>query len=858
MLRLLKSISLRQLSTNWGRAVLVVLGTATGVSLISAIAIINGSVVKNFTRTIDAIAGPADLEVVLGLGEIGFGEEAVEVIRDLDGVDAAIPLVRGTLALNAGDSLAIQLFGVDLVEEEDLGRYHVKAQTDRRKILASFGALDAVFVPDTFAREHSLELGDRFDVVTPNGVQSLVARGLIEATGLASAFGGRLLVMDLPAAQLLLNKREKIDQIDVVVREGESVDSIRERISSALPESLTVRRPEQRGVEYEKIVSSFQIMLTGLSTLCLIAGIFIIFNTTMTGTAQRSEVLGRLRVIGAESGTVLRLLVSESLLLGAIGSVLGVAAGIGLAALLHPMVTDSMGVIYQLRFPLTSLDVSWVSQTAIAGCGVAAVLFASWFAAWRSSRLDPLNVVKGEYTSAVEVVTPSRFLVAWFAMVAISVVCLVAEWRWKSAMFGNLGATLWNASVIVVAVPFVYALRGPLTRLLEYLFGGEGRMAAESMVRTPVRTGITVAAIALVVTVAIFLSSMSLSFRNSMNSYIGRFLAADLTVSATSTEGGWLETPLSRSVVQQIADVRGVESVEALHVLPGQPFRGLRISVAGLTSGFFEPDRYPRGWYREGTAEAAKQLVPVGKSVNVSTALADRTGLKSGDSISLDTPSGILSIPILGVVPDYASDQGTVIMSLDMLERWWGTRSVNRIFVTARSGASLDDVRAAISERLGDTHRLKVLSLREVLDYHDRMIGRAFAFTQAIQLLIVIVTVAGIFDLLVSAIIERRRELSLWRLIGADNRSVRKSVIVESATIGTLGSLLGIPVGLITAWIWISLNFRYLLGYHLERHFAYAHAAWYVFLVIIATIITGYVAADRAIKQPVIENLQKE
>ena len=99
-----------------------------------------------------------------------------------------------------------------------------------------------------------------------------------------------------------------------------------------------------------------------------------------------------------------------------------------------------------------------------------------------------------------------------------------------------------------------------------------------------------------------------------------------------------------------------------------------------------------------------------------------------------------------------------------------------------------------------------------------------------------LITVAGIFDLLLTAIAERRRELALWRVIGAEDRVVRRSVVIESATIGLLGSILGLAVGIVTAAIWIYLNFPYLLGFQLEYHFPWWSVAWYLVLVIAMTV----------------------
>ena len=212
----------------------------------------------------------------------------------------------------------------------------------------------------------------------------------------------------------------------------------------------------------------------------------------------------------------------------------------------------------------------------------------------------------------------------------------------------------------------------------------------------------------------------------------------------------------------------------------------------------------------------------------------------------------------MGVVRDYASDRGTVIFNRRILTERWGERSVNRFNVFLQAGVSASVVRDAIRARLGQRYRLKILLPHEVLEYHAAAIDRAFAFTDAMQLLVIIVTVAGIFDLLLASIWERRRELAVWRVIGADERAVRRTVVIESAAIGGLGALLGVAVGLITAWIWIGINFPYLLGYELEYHLAFGATAWYVVLAMLMTVLAGYGAARQATGQSVLQGIQTQ
>src|SRR5437763_1468645 len=113
-------------------------------------------------------------------------------------------------------------------------------------------------------RRHRLATGAGIRLSTPQGVSELIVRGLLETEGLAAAVGGQLAVMDLPAAQLLLGKEDRVDQVDVVLRDGADVNAVRRRLEDALPHVLTVAPPAQRAAQYDAVLASFQSMLSGI------------------------------------------------------------------------------------------------------------------------------------------------------------------------------------------------------------------------------------------------------------------------------------------------------------------------------------------------------------------------------------------------------------------------------------------------------------------------------------------------------------------------------------------------------------------------------------------------------------------
>jgi len=254
--RLLRLISYPHLRASWGRTALVVGGIATGVSLIVAINVINASVLASVAQTFALIAGPADLEVALGGGEIGFPESALATVRADSDVRTAVPLVRGTVSLADAPEETVQLFGAELTAEEDLKRYLV-AVTDRRAASAALTDPHAILVTSSFAQRHRLHVGGTLALSTPRGVREFTVRGLLEPQGLAAAFGGQLAVMDLAAAQDYLAKDGKIDQIDVVLRDGvATVDQLPFFFHSSIRENLLFAAPQASMEDLDKAMAA--------------------------------------------------------------------------------------------------------------------------------------------------------------------------------------------------------------------------------------------------------------------------------------------------------------------------------------------------------------------------------------------------------------------------------------------------------------------------------------------------------------------------------------------------------------------------------------------------------------------------
>ena len=856
MLALLRTVSARDYWAAPGRLALMLGGIASGVALIAALGIINESVVANFRTMLERAAGKATLQVTLGTGEVGFDESLVQTIGADPGVAQAFGFTRGTLVAADQSGEVLELFGIDLGTDA-VDSYDVRVVEREGDEVEMLNDPSSVLLTEGYASRRRVSLGDRVPFATPGGVRRLHVRGLLRPEGIATVFGGNLAVMDLPAAQRLLGKDRRVDQVDVILRPGTDAAAVRDRLSAVLPSSLSVGRPALRGERFERVVGSFQAMIDGLSLLGLLAGVFIVYNTSATAITQRARDLAILIALGAERRTIFALVMIESALVGLIASTIGIVAGRGLAHLLLDLVAQSMGVIYQMRFSIESLVLTSQQALWYTVLGTSGAVAAGLVPAYKASRLDPLDLMRPDFRERLAITSPNRLLVAvWLVLIALAAVAIYVENTTHSIAWGNIANTVWSLSAVVISIPLMSWTTQLLRRVLPSAFGFDGRVAVESLMRSPGRTGVTTAVIALSLALAIAISSVALSFRESERSWF--ILTGDLVVSAIATEGGWLETPLSADFEEALRGIPGVARVETYRVLPGQEYQGTRITAVAVSPGFIDSEPFRRQVVGGDPREAVRAITQR-EGVAISDNLADRFGLAPGDTISLPTPRGVETFMVRAVVAaDYSGDQGAIILHRDEVARLWHDTQVSHFNLFLKPGADIEETRSRIVRELGGSHLVKVLTIPQTLAYHQGMVDRAFAFTYAIQLLVVAVTLAGIFDLLTTQILERRRELGILRALGSDDSRIARSIRLEALVIGVAGAVLGCLLGVGTSLLWVRVHFRILIGYVLEHHYALVTAAWCLVLAAGVAMLAGQLAARRALRLPALDALRYE
>lgn len=832
----------RFLRGHYARLVLTVLALACGVAQVAADDLAGRETLRAFVKIIDTVAGRAALQVSAGEGAL-FPEDVVKTISAVPGVELTVPVVSGTAFMADGSGELLTVQGMDIANKEAVAVYELRDEErgldDPKLFLA-----DAIVIPHAFADRRGLKLGDGLTIDTPRGQQHVTVRGLLDPHGLARVYGGNLLLMDLGNAQDMFGRAGFINRADVVVGRDGDVQHVADAITAVLPPGLHVERPSQRKADLQAVMRAFQILLWALGLLGLVGSFLIAFNSLATLFEGRAWQLGVLRAVGVRPRVMWQELLKESALLGAAGVVVGIPLGIALGRVLLPMITTAAALNSKVATPDAQLAVHTTSLVLAAGLGFSAALLAAALPAWRATRMGMAQTMRGRGVEQQGIGTGASWVIRGAVGATIGVAVLMQSVT-RVPSWGLLATGFIAVGTALAARPLLDLIRRPLLAGFRLFAGPTGEFAIKNITQNPRRAGLTVAMLGVGLGCVFWLWMVAHSFQASVVDAVSGAMRADLVVSSSHIESGFLEAPVADDLVGELARIPGVATVVGERGAEWQ-YGGGPITIDAYDPAYFVSPEFGQ-WPLAGRGSPDLwQAVARGDAAVVSSNFALNLHVKVGDTITLDSPSGPLALQVVGVVTHFASPRGTIEMSRDVYKRLWHDAKITRAFVRTQPNVERATVRAAIARQFGRTYNLRILSAAEIVEYFASQVRRGFAGVYILAVMVLSVVLVGMADTLAAGVIERTREIGAVRVVGVRRRYVRRMVLMEGVVLGSVGLVLAIASGLALGTLWVDATFPALLGWVLEPHVPYEQAGVVTLLTLGVCVMAALVPARRA------------
>jgi putative ABC transport system permease protein len=847
---LLKLISWPYVRQHLPRWLLTIAGIVLGVAVFVGIHTANQSVVYAFHQTVDRIAGSAQLQI--SAGETGFDENVLDRVEAVPEVRVAAPVIEAVVNNGVPGQGNLLILGVDMAGDGSLRDYDLGSNDDLIDDPLFFIAEPySLMVTDTYARANHLSLGSKVPMSTMQGRKVFTIRGVMKAGGLSGAFGGNIAVMDIYAAQQAFGRGRKFDRIDIAVDDAASVAQVRGKLEALLGAGFQVQEPSARAQQFDSISRVYILSSNVTSVFALFIGMFIIYNTFQIAVTQRRAEIGILRALGATRRQIRTLFLGESVVAGLFGSVLGLLAGIAIARGMTGYIGSLLGEIYGIGQKAQEISTNPMLMTLAVVLGVVTSVVAAVIPARSAARVDPVQALqKGKYQQLSAGENRVRRIAA-LGVAILAAGCLLFE---RYPIFFYAGDALAVLAALLLTPTFALWLSRGLRPLLRWIRPVEGTLAADSLLQAPRRTSGAVAALMLSLALVVALGGLARASYDSIFGWLTVALNPDLFVSP------------SQSLTQR--DFRFPEAMGAqLRAIPGigevQLVRDARIQIQGKPTMFVAADISALRKHATlppvaGNTDEMFRLAQQGKAVLASENFALLRGFKLGDVVDIASPSGMLHLPIAGIVTDYSDEQGSLLVDRSLYKRYWNDSTVNIFRVYLARGAVEADVKRRILETFGSERRLFVLTNRDVRRYILRLTDQWFSITYVQIAVAVLVAVLGIVNTLTVSITDRRRELGVLQAVGGLRNQIRGTIWLEALAVGTVGLILGLALGALQLFYSLHISAEDMAGLRLSYEYPYSIALLLLPGILLVAFLSAIAPAETAVRGSLVEALEYE
>ncbi|MCM1015098.1 ABC transporter permease [Micromonospora sp. XM-20-01] len=702
--------------------------------------------------------------------------KAVPGVADAEGVVAA----EGARMIGSNGKV-VTSFGPPQLGQNWLGESDLLELREGRGPQAD----DEIVINAALAEAGKVKVGDRVGVLTLAPKKEFTLVGVFGYSGGRDSIGGANEVhFTTPVAQqLMLGKPDVFSNISVQAADGTTPAALRDELARTLGADYQVKTGEHLAADasagLKEGLSFFNKILLGFAAVALLVGTFLILNTFSIIVAQRTRELALMRAIGASGKQVIGSVVLEALAVGLIASVLGLAAGIGVGALLAYLFGQLAG----------GLTLAGLGVPASAGIGAFAVgmlitVVAALLPALRASRIPPIAAMQ-------DVATPDRPLtkvtIGGAVVTGIGAVLLflgLGGHAGDSTLATILGGVLFAFIGVALLTPIISR---PVVSLLGAMFSWSvpGKLGRLNSGRNPRRTAITAAAlmvgIALVTGVTVILDSA----KGSIGALAEDTIKAELVISGSTS--GPRPASFDPAVLEKAAAIPGVQMVDGeygdMAVVGGErTWVAVSSNVAALQQIFGA----------KAAAGDISKLAPDQMLVSSDTAKA--RNLSVGSTVPVQLSRGdARTYTVSGI---YESSQLTNPVTLPpQATADFAIPQPIQGFLQLAPGTSVDAVQPQIERLLADSPEVSVADRAGFIEQQTGQLDSLLQMIQILLALAIVIAVLGIINTLALSVLERTRELGLLRAIGLRRAQTMRMITVEAVVISIFGALLGVVVG---------------------------------------------------------------
>jgi putative ABC transport system permease protein len=789
-------IALKGILGRKARLVLTSLAVIIGTAFLAGTSVFTATLDRTFNNLFEDVFKNIDgyvrsTEVIEG--EFGLQErqripaELVDQVNAVPGVADAVPDIQAFARIIGKDGKPLGSEGAGpptfgSVAVEFKGALWTISE-GRWPVGASEVALD-----EASARNGNYVVGDTVKVVAQSGSREFTMVGIASYGDVRSPGGATFALFDVPTAAEFLGKPGFVDAILVVGDGSRSDEELATDIDAIFDPALKIETLTGAEVTKEtqddigEALSFFGILLSIFSSIALGVGSFVIYNVFSISAAQRQRENALLRAIGASRRQVTRAMLTESVVVGVFGSIMGFLGGIGLAVGLSSLLR-ALGI----DLPQGGLVVTPGAALNTIMVGLVVTVASAYLPARRAGKVPPLAAMRA---TALETAGPGRVRAySGLALVLLGLITIGAVTLGATNSLLGVGVLLVFTGTIVLGPAIARPVALVLGRPAAKLRGVTGTMARQNAARNPKRTSRTASPVLIGVALVAAVSALAASINGQISDIFTKQFIGDYAVSSQAQGFGGL----SPSLATDLGKIDGVQNATGIGTLL------VKIDDKGRTLTVITPEtiegNYDIGLIDVNYADLDKD------GIFVSLDYAEREELSVGSTVNVVLADATERALIVRGLYEFNDLAGNRVVSREMFADANVTSFDFGVYITLASGADSKEVRASLQKAVDDYGQGKLLSKQEYIDEQAGQVNQLLGLIYGLLFLSVIIAIVGIIITLLLSVFERQREIGLLRAVGMTRSQVRTTVRWESVITSLLGAVLGIVLGLALGWV---------------------------------------------------------
>jgi putative ABC transport system permease protein len=832
LLKLIKLFVLRNMKGEKFLTFLSVIGIALGVGLFVGVKVASDQAISSFESSIKGLSLYENYEIHDTSG-IDFDERIYRDVRIIE--EESLPVLK-TFGYIPEIKETVDIYGVYSVKALRFLKIPHNKIIDRERF---YNELNGVLITRKFADKYSLK---KDDIVRPLVYDRQYPLKIVDILDSESVHTN-MLIMDIGNFQEYFKRYGYLTRIDL-----HTDDETAERIRTKLPPTLKIEKKEEVFKNQKALIASFRYNLQFISLVAILVGIFLLYNTVFISVVKRRTEIGILRGIGADKKTIIILFTIQGIVLGVLGSLLGIVFGQLIAYFSVIAVEKTISTMYST---ISISDYMITERDAIMALimGLLISLIASAIPAYEASKIKPNESVReGSFEYKFRKYR-KFFSVAGIVLIMNGIIVSYLDYLYTPFEFPVLayfGILFIIAGFTFVSPLYLSALLKIMKRPSEKIFRATGKITLADMRGNIYRFSVALMSVAISSALIIALFTLIFSFRNSLSIWINQYITADVYIKPASCKSNYCFQPLSEDIidiVESFPEVTGVDKFRALQL----ELYGRKV-IAGFADIKVKRKYSVKRYFDREYNDILKEMEGEEKVAGISDYLSIKYGFKKGDFIEFETPIGREAFRINDVSSSYSTTSGFVYIDRKWLKKYWGMDDATQFSVYLKEGVDVDEFIRKVRKRLSPDFSLEIWNNQELRDKIMDIFNKSFAITYAIELISIIVSLIGVINTLLALVFERKREISIIRYLGGRWQQIQQTLILSAGIIGITGILLGMLLGPLMSIIFMHVVNKISFGWEIHFSLPYFYLSVVTFILFLTTLFAGFLPSKVARK----------